>query len=288
MYKVYNGSEWVDICDCNLNVYGHNNQWVNVDPRACEVRFWNGTEWCLVNCSQQCLDFLLAGECRSIPSSIGFNGAFCSSLFPGQDCEQLVAYIPIKLTDQNLGFTVEFSPFSVYDGLDVVDICNENVLGGLGMLGRNQFPNDLPRHRISPGTYTYNKKVFYNFTTNQFEVLGSFADFQMTFKYPQNCINDWDTTQTVGITTGYENLLSQGDPIPAINEMYLPLIYTNETSSGTNTCPVPLNNAERVDYVFNRPAPPPGGYPPEETVLLRVFGSPLRETLFEVNNITCF
>jgi hypothetical protein len=56
MYKVYNGSEWVDICDCNLNVYGHNNQWVNVDPRACEVRFWNGTEWCLVNCEGTVID----------------------------------------------------------------------------------------------------------------------------------------------------------------------------------------------------------------------------------------
>ena len=282
MYKVYNGSEWVDICDCNLNVYSHNNQWINVDPIACEVKFWNGTEWCLVNCNQQCLNFLQAGECGSIPSNIQFTGTTCDALFgAGAGCSELVAYIPIKLTNLQQGFTCNFSPFGLYDGLDVVDVCNETVLGGLGMLGAGSAGS-----QVAPGTYNYTKKVFYNFATNQFEQLNTFPDFQMEFKYPNNCINDWDTSQQVGTTTGYENLLSQGDPLPLINEMYLP---RRLDGNGDDICTLPGNNTSQVNFVFNRPPAPIGGYPLEETFLLRAFGHPVQEgTAFNINNITCF
>jgi hypothetical protein len=284
MYKVYNGSEWVDICDCNLNVYGHNNQWVNVDPRACEVRFWNGTEWCLVNCSQQCLDFLQGGECGSIPANITFSGTTCNTLFGSGDCAQLVAYIPITLTNLQQGFTCAFSPATIYDGLDVVDVCNEFVLGGLGMLGSADSAN--PQNQVAPGIYSYTKKVFYNFATSQFEVLNNFPDFQMEFKYPNNCINDWDTNQAVGTTTGYENLLGQGDPLPTINEMYLPKILDG---GGNNVCPLPGNSTSTVNFVFNRPPAPIGGYPLEQTFLLRAFGHPIQTgTVFTISNLTCF
>jgi hypothetical protein len=50
MYKVWNGSAWVDICTCDLKVLDNTNNWVAVNPLTCTVRFWTGTEWCLVEC----------------------------------------------------------------------------------------------------------------------------------------------------------------------------------------------------------------------------------------------
>jgi hypothetical protein len=289
MYKVYNGSEWVDICNCNLNIYGSNSEWINVDPRACQVKFWTGSEWCEIICDVDCLDFLKPGLCEEVSSNIIFDNTVCSTL-SGGDCSKLVAYIPISLTNLEEGFTVRFSPFSVYDGLDVVDICNQTVVGGLGMIGSNQFPASTPPHRVSPGVYTYTRKVFYNFATNAFETLTGLPDFTMAFKYPNNCINDWtptpdpsDTTQ-ICETTGYENLLSQGDPFPSVNEMYLPRIVD---SDGNDLCVIPGNLMATVDYKFNRPPAPIGGYPANESFLIRIFGNPLRETQFELNNFTC-
>lgn len=49
-YKIYNGTDWVNICDCSLNVLNSNNQWINVDPKKCQVRVWTGTEWYLIKC----------------------------------------------------------------------------------------------------------------------------------------------------------------------------------------------------------------------------------------------
>lgn len=281
MYKIYNGTEWVDICNCNLNVYGSNFEWINVDPKACQVKFWTGTEWCEIICDVDCLNFLRAGECGSIPSNIQFNNVTCDNLFPSQGCDRLVAYIPIELTNSQLGFTCTFSPLTVYDGLDVVDVCNQTVVGGLGMLGGGAGAN-----QVIPGVYTYTKKVFYNFVTNQFEVLTGFPDFQMEFKYPNNCINDWDTNLTVGTTTGYENLAAQGNPLPSVNEMYLPRI---KDIVDNDVCTLPGNNTSDVNFVFNRPAAPPGGYPPEETFIIRAFGHPIiAGTVFSINNLTCF
>ncbi len=280
-YKVYNGSSWVNICECALHVRDANNSWQLIDPNNCEVKYFDGTQWCTIICNQQCLDFLQAGECRNIQQTILFDSNVCDNLFGPGGCAELVVYIPVKLTDLELGFTCSFIPQTVYDGLDVVDVCNETVLGGLGMLGAGSAGG-----QVAPGTYNYTKKVFYNFATNQFEQLNNFPDFQMTFNYPNNCINDWDTSQQVGTTTGYENLLSQGDSIPAINEMYLPRILD---SNGNDVCTLPGNNTSEVNFVFNRPPAPIGGYPLEQTFLLRAFGHPIQaNTVFSINNLTCF
>jgi hypothetical protein len=232
---------------------------------------------------QTCLGFLEAGQCGDIPTTMTFVTNTCGGLFPNQPCNGLVVYIPVKLNNINTGFSLEFSPLGIYDGLDVVDVCNENVLGGLGMLGSSNIPSTI----VTPGTYTYTKKAFYNFNTNTFNVLSNFPDFDMTFKYPNSCINDWNPPLPIqiGTTTGYENLLSQGDPLPTINEMYLPKILVN----GQNVCPLPSNGANTINFTFNRPLPPLGGYPNEETFLLRVFGHPINTgTAFTIRNITCF
>lgn len=50
MYRVWNGTDWVDICICDFKVLDSTNTWVDVNPSVCIVRFWTGTEWCRVNC----------------------------------------------------------------------------------------------------------------------------------------------------------------------------------------------------------------------------------------------
>jgi len=54
-YKVFNGTDWVDICDCNLHIRNASDVWQLVDPNNCLVRYWTGTEWCEINCCQ-CAD----------------------------------------------------------------------------------------------------------------------------------------------------------------------------------------------------------------------------------------
>lgn len=51
-YKVFNGTDWVDICDCNVHIRNASDVWQLVDPNNCLVRYWTGTEWCEVNCCQ--------------------------------------------------------------------------------------------------------------------------------------------------------------------------------------------------------------------------------------------
>lgn len=52
-YRIYNGTDWVSICTCTLNVLNNNNEWVEINPQNCQVRFWNGNEWCLIECETE-------------------------------------------------------------------------------------------------------------------------------------------------------------------------------------------------------------------------------------------
>ena len=47
-YQVYNGTDWVNICECLLNIKDSQGNWVEIDN--CPVRYWTGTEWCLIDC----------------------------------------------------------------------------------------------------------------------------------------------------------------------------------------------------------------------------------------------
>lgn len=287
-FKIFDGTNWVDPCDCALNILNVDAaSWQPINPNDCNIKYFDGVNWCPIECQQTCLDFLQAGECGSIPPLIQFLQANCNTIFPGQGCNGLVLYVPIKLNNTQNGFTLNFRPYQAYDGIDVVDVCNQTVLGGVGMYGSGTSPISFI---VNPGTYTYNKFIYYDFTTTSFVILTGYPSFDMTFKYPVNCINDWTPTPTgvttqVCATTGYQNLASQGDPLPAINEMYLP----RKLSGTTDLCTIPGNKMENVDFIFNRPPAPVGGYPLEETFLIRVFGHPvLASTGFDLSNIQCF
>jgi len=52
-YKVFDGTNWVNPCTCNVHVMQSNDVWKLLEPRTCPTRYWDGTEWCLITCGTQ-------------------------------------------------------------------------------------------------------------------------------------------------------------------------------------------------------------------------------------------
>jgi uncharacterized protein (TIGR02145 family) len=50
-YKVFNGTDWVNICDCQVHIRNASNNWQLLDPTNCVTKYWTGTEWCEVICT---------------------------------------------------------------------------------------------------------------------------------------------------------------------------------------------------------------------------------------------
>ena len=50
-YKVFNGTDWVNICDCQVHIRNASNNWQLLDPANCVTKYWTGTEWCEVTCT---------------------------------------------------------------------------------------------------------------------------------------------------------------------------------------------------------------------------------------------
>lgn len=49
VYKVFDGINWIDICDCNVHVKTLTS-WQKLDPNTCVLKYWDGTQWCDVDC----------------------------------------------------------------------------------------------------------------------------------------------------------------------------------------------------------------------------------------------
>lgn len=49
-YKVFDGTNWIDICDCAVNVYHPTNGWTEINPANCPVKYFDGFNWCPVTC----------------------------------------------------------------------------------------------------------------------------------------------------------------------------------------------------------------------------------------------
>jgi len=68
-YKVFNGTDWVDICDCNVHIRNANDVWQLVDAKNCLVRYWTGTEWCEIKCCE-CVDGFILNETTGVCSKV--------------------------------------------------------------------------------------------------------------------------------------------------------------------------------------------------------------------------
>lgn len=54
-FKIYNGTDWVDPCDCNVHIRATDNSWKLLDPANCPTKYWTGTEWCPIECEEPCI-----------------------------------------------------------------------------------------------------------------------------------------------------------------------------------------------------------------------------------------
>lgn len=48
-YKVFDGTNWIDICECNVHMKTLTN-WQLLDPNNCPLKYWDGNQWCEVTC----------------------------------------------------------------------------------------------------------------------------------------------------------------------------------------------------------------------------------------------
>jgi hypothetical protein len=111
-YQIYNGTSWVDICDCNTKVLDSNFVWRELNPRDCPVRYWDGSNWCLVVC-----EGLVCGGSLDLQ---GEDGAY---------------YIPFTIPVGVISIDITFSPFSLPDGLSIVTSDKVTKLASIGLIG---------------------------------------------------------------------------------------------------------------------------------------------------------
>ena len=50
VYRVFDGTNWVNPCDCDVHVRTHDDAWKLLQPRDCPTRYWDGNTWCIIDC----------------------------------------------------------------------------------------------------------------------------------------------------------------------------------------------------------------------------------------------
>jgi hypothetical protein len=50
VYKVFDGTNWVDPCTCDVRIRTSDDAWKLLEPLDCVTRYWDGSTWCLVDC----------------------------------------------------------------------------------------------------------------------------------------------------------------------------------------------------------------------------------------------
>lgn len=71
-FKIYNGTTWVDPCDCNVNIRTTGNTWQKLDPANCPTYYWTGTSWCPIVCECKCEDGYVLNSSTNICSQTLF------------------------------------------------------------------------------------------------------------------------------------------------------------------------------------------------------------------------
>lgn len=110
-YQIYNGTSWVDICDCTTKVLDSTLVWRELNPRACPVRYYDGSNWCLVQCELLCGDEV---------SADGADGVY---------------YMPFNIPSGILGITITLSPAAIPDGFSIITNDKVTKLASLGLVG---------------------------------------------------------------------------------------------------------------------------------------------------------
>lgn len=303
-YQIFNGTTWVDICECELHVVNVDGELIKIDPKGCPTRYWDGETWCLIECTSPCIlkNPLSCEEASSrvtTISSLSFTPALCLDVAGAVGCAGLVAFIPITLSPSAVGIELGFASGllasrenTVWDGLDIVDVCQEQVLGGLGFFGTGL--NDNCGRAVCEGNHLYDKFIYYDKDANG--GLGGWENItsevppltvEVSGSYQIEGVVESRTflssTQDTLVTSGYNSVPSipYGDP----NKVFI--TADNLTFSGDESTRQAYNYARILNWT--RPLPPVGGYPAEETFLVRVFAHPITGStnFFIVNTFSC-
>ena len=148
-YQIYNGTSWVDICDCTTKVLDSTLIWRELNPRACPVRYWDGANWCLVECAT-----LICGASIDL---IGDDGVY---------------YIPFTIPAGIITITLTVSAFNNPDGFSILTsdkvtkLASTGMVGAAGSLGWNTETGGFPT--LSKPVYLYDgvNFIFQSFNEN--------------------------------------------------------------------------------------------------------------------------
>lgn len=186
-YQIYNGSSWVDICDCNLNVLNHNNIWTKIDPSKCQIRFWTGTEWCQVSCGEP----LVCGG--SLDISAGQEGVY---------------YIPFTVPVGIDAVTFFVSPGGIPDGFSILTPDKTTKLASIGFVGKAGF--------LGWNTPQFSTKTVFTYDGNSF-VQGGTEIIEFYGEGIGDPPGDTPMSNTGGLTmyNPGDSGLPQGTPVPS-------------------------------------------------------------------------
>jgi hypothetical protein len=118
-FKIYDGQNWIDPCNCNVNVRTSSNAWKLVDPKNCLVKYWTGTEWCQIVCPNP--EQIVCGQGLSVSANSG------------------VFYIPFTIPASAKGIKVHVDSGSARDAFQIVAADKTTWLAGLGNIGRSEI-----------------------------------------------------------------------------------------------------------------------------------------------------
>lgn len=136
-YKVFDGVNWVDVCDCAVNVKTLST-WQAIDPNNCAVKYWDGTAWCEIVCD------LPGIQCNGDLAASGFAGAY---------------YVPFTIPAGVFGIRVTASPYGNPDSFSIVTSDKVTKLASIGFAGTSSvgWPTGSSLTRNS---YLYNGATF--------------------------------------------------------------------------------------------------------------------------------
>lgn len=131
-YKVFNGTDWVNICDCQVHIRNASNNWQLLDPRNCVTKYWTGTEWCEVTCCTCAEGYTLNNQTNT-----------CEKVERIPATASGGTFYPITVGNRNVG----------YGSLGAT--IYQNITGAVFPLNGFGFPDYVVKDNAGTGT-TYN------------------------------------------------------------------------------------------------------------------------------------
>lgn len=186
-YKVFDGTSWKSICDCNLKVQ-KNGTWETVNPKTCNVKAWTGNEWCRIVCPCTCPSGFTydidAYECVNtstgdvLPCDTQAVGCGSALTFTKPTGSLGIFVFPLYVSANTCSVSVTLDAISIPDAVQIISQDKTQLHAQSGYFGGNQTP-------IASGTYDFGtnlpRKIYkYDIQTQAFVVDTSAPDEYLT------------------------------------------------------------------------------------------------------------